>query len=199
MKIKQWAGAAVSVALALGVSVESFAGDKAGDQVARGRYLVTIGGCNDCHTDGYLQNGGNVPEDDWLLSPYLNTTPALDQLVIYRESAIFYEQGLQGLIEKGYPLHPPLIYILINIGFRLFGTSILSYNLIGLSFFFLTFYLTLKLLKDHFSISNSLITTLLLLTNSIILLNYIYLSNDALILTGRIASLYFFQKENSKV
>jgi mono/diheme cytochrome c family protein len=34
--------------------------------VARGRYLVTIGGCNDCHTDGYLQNGGNVPEGDWL-------------------------------------------------------------------------------------------------------------------------------------
>jgi mono/diheme cytochrome c family protein len=66
MKIKQWAGAAVSVALALGVSVESVAGDKSADAVARGRYLVTIGGCNDCHTDGYLQNGGNVPEGDWL-------------------------------------------------------------------------------------------------------------------------------------
>lgn len=66
MKIRQWAGAAVSVALALGVSVESFAGDKAGDQVERGRYLVTISGCNDCHTDGYLQNGGNVPEREWL-------------------------------------------------------------------------------------------------------------------------------------
>jgi hypothetical protein len=35
MKISQWAGAAVGVALALGVSVES---------VARGRYLVTIEG-----------------------------------------------------------------------------------------------------------------------------------------------------------
>ena len=66
MKIKHWAGAAVSVALALGVSVESVAGETAGDPVARGRYLVTIGGCNDCHTDGYLQNGGNVPEGDWL-------------------------------------------------------------------------------------------------------------------------------------
>ena len=66
MKIKQWAGAAVSVALALGVSVESVAGDKSADAVDRGRYLVTIGGCNDCHTDGYLQNGGQVPERDWL-------------------------------------------------------------------------------------------------------------------------------------
>jgi hypothetical protein len=33
----------------LGVSVESVAGEKAADPVARGRYLVTIGGWNDCH------------------------------------------------------------------------------------------------------------------------------------------------------
>lgn len=66
MKIKQWAGAAVSVALALGVSVQSFAGDKAGDQVARGRYLVTIGGCNDCHTPGYMEKGPAIPEGEWL-------------------------------------------------------------------------------------------------------------------------------------
>jgi mono/diheme cytochrome c family protein len=66
MKIRHWAGAAVSVALALGVSVEAVAGEKAGDRVERGRYLVTIGGCNDCHTDGYLQAGGRVPEGEWL-------------------------------------------------------------------------------------------------------------------------------------
>ena len=66
MKIKHWAGAAVCVALALGVSVESVAGETAGDPVARGRYLVTICGCNDRHTDGYLQNGGEVPETEWL-------------------------------------------------------------------------------------------------------------------------------------
>lgn len=66
MEIRHWAGAAVSVALALGMSFESMAGENADDPVARGRYLVTIGGCNDCHTDGYLQNGGNVPEGDWL-------------------------------------------------------------------------------------------------------------------------------------
>jgi mono/diheme cytochrome c family protein len=34
--------------------------------VARGRYVVTIGGCNDCHTPGYGQAGGNVPEKQWL-------------------------------------------------------------------------------------------------------------------------------------
>jgi mono/diheme cytochrome c family protein len=36
------------------------------DLVARGRYLAKVSGCNDCHTDGYLMNNGNVPVDQWL-------------------------------------------------------------------------------------------------------------------------------------
>lgn len=32
----------------------------------RGRYLVKIAGCNDCHTPGYAQAGGKVPEKQWL-------------------------------------------------------------------------------------------------------------------------------------
>ena len=36
------------------------------DDIARGRYLVTIGGCNDCHTAGYGEKAGEVPEADWL-------------------------------------------------------------------------------------------------------------------------------------
>lgn len=35
-------------------------------QIARGRYLVKIGGCNDCHTAGYAQSEGRTPESDWL-------------------------------------------------------------------------------------------------------------------------------------
>jgi mono/diheme cytochrome c family protein len=34
--------------------------------VERGRYMVTIGGCNDCHTAGYAQSERNVPEEQWL-------------------------------------------------------------------------------------------------------------------------------------
>lgn len=34
---------------------------------AAGRYLVQVAGCNDCHTHGYMQTGGQVPEEDWLL------------------------------------------------------------------------------------------------------------------------------------
>ena len=33
--------------------------------VAAGRYLIMVGGCNDCHTPGFLQNS-NVPESEWL-------------------------------------------------------------------------------------------------------------------------------------
>ena len=48
-----------------------------------GRYLVIVGGCNDCHTAGYLQTEGNVPESEWLLGspigwrgPWGTTYPA---------------------------------------------------------------------------------------------------------------------------
>ena len=34
--------------------------------VERGRYLSIIGGCNDCHTPGYLEKSGAVPESLWL-------------------------------------------------------------------------------------------------------------------------------------
>ena len=35
--------------------------------LGRGRYVAIIGGCNDCHTAGYPQKNGQVPEADWLL------------------------------------------------------------------------------------------------------------------------------------
>jgi mono/diheme cytochrome c family protein len=34
--------------------------------VERGRYLARIAGCNDCHTPGYNQAAGKVPESQWL-------------------------------------------------------------------------------------------------------------------------------------
>jgi mono/diheme cytochrome c family protein len=33
---------------------------------ARGRYLAMIAGCNDCHTPGYIETAGKVPETLWL-------------------------------------------------------------------------------------------------------------------------------------
>lgn len=34
--------------------------------IERGRYLVKITGCNDCHTPGYGETGGKIPEQAWL-------------------------------------------------------------------------------------------------------------------------------------
>lgn len=31
-----------------------------------GRYIMTIGGCHDCHTPGFLVSGWEVPEGTWL-------------------------------------------------------------------------------------------------------------------------------------
>jgi mono/diheme cytochrome c family protein len=41
------------------------------DDVARGRYLVQITGCNDCHTAGYFGSGGKVDEKLWLTGDHL--------------------------------------------------------------------------------------------------------------------------------
>ena len=55
---------AVGLLAGPGTAVAGEAGHDA--RVARGKYLVTISGCNDCHTAGYLENGGAVPESQWL-------------------------------------------------------------------------------------------------------------------------------------
>ena len=54
--------AAAAAALALPV----FAQQKDDAQIKRGKYLLQIGGCNDCHTPDYPAKGGKVPEAEWL-------------------------------------------------------------------------------------------------------------------------------------
>jgi mono/diheme cytochrome c family protein len=63
---------AASLALA-GCSATSATSDPAppvaasdADLVARGEYLARIAGCNDCHTPGYAETGGQVPKTQWL-------------------------------------------------------------------------------------------------------------------------------------
>jgi mono/diheme cytochrome c family protein len=63
MNVSRWAAIAAGTVWALGWTAGAAAGESVLD---RGRYLVTIGGCNDCHTAGYLAAGGATPESDWL-------------------------------------------------------------------------------------------------------------------------------------
>jgi mono/diheme cytochrome c family protein len=39
--------------------------------VERGRYVVMIGGCNDCHTPDFTVAGGKLPESQWLMGDRL--------------------------------------------------------------------------------------------------------------------------------
>lgn len=78
LPIAVWAGA-------------SFAGETAKEkrQIERGRYLSIIGGCNDCHTSGYMEKAGKVPESEWLTGnalgfqgPWGTTYPANLRLLV---------------------------------------------------------------------------------------------------------------------
>ena len=56
-------------ALFLGMTVvtgEEAAETVDAESVERGKYLVVISGCNDCHTPGYLASAGTTPEELWL-------------------------------------------------------------------------------------------------------------------------------------
>lgn len=64
-----------------------------GKSIERGRYLVRIAGCNDCHTAGYPESGGTVPEKEWLTGspvgfrgPWGTTYPANLRLTMSRLS-----------------------------------------------------------------------------------------------------------------
>ncbi len=50
----------------LSVIASNFAWAGNNKQIERGRYLISVGNCNDCHTEGYLPSEGKVPESAWL-------------------------------------------------------------------------------------------------------------------------------------
>jgi mono/diheme cytochrome c family protein len=54
---------AAACALALPASAQD---KKADPLVARGRYVVAIAGCNDCHTPAFPMKNGEVAESEWL-------------------------------------------------------------------------------------------------------------------------------------
>ncbi|MGH8352991.1 MAG: cytochrome C [Pseudomonas sp.] len=83
---------------------------QAEDPIERGRYLVQIAGCNDCHTAGYLMAPDQVPESAWLQGdqlgwngPWGTTYPSNLRLVLDRLSE---EQWLQLARNANY--RPPM-------------------------------------------------------------------------------------------
>jgi mono/diheme cytochrome c family protein len=66
LKALQAHGLRVAAAVALAVTCTGVSAAEPGDMVQRGRYLVQIAGCNDCHTPGYMETAGAVDEKLWL-------------------------------------------------------------------------------------------------------------------------------------
>src|SRR6266850_6942337 len=63
--MKRWLAVWLTAA-ALFAVLPVAARDQSDPLVGRGRYLVQISGCNDCHTAYYPMTGGNIPESQWL-------------------------------------------------------------------------------------------------------------------------------------
>lgn len=83
------------IPIAIGVSpalaqkkAEKKAAKAMSPEAKRGKYLVEIGGCNDCHTPGFAMSNGKVDELNWLIGdslgwrgPWGTTYPANLRLV----------------------------------------------------------------------------------------------------------------------
>ena len=69
LKILQTFTVLVALSVASAATVDNktpLSSDKA-TLLERGKYMVATGHCNNCHTEGYSANSGNIPESKWLL------------------------------------------------------------------------------------------------------------------------------------
>ncbi len=57
----------VVLSTALTVLNTAQADPKQPQSLERGRYLLVVGGCNDCHSPGYAESGGKLDTSKWLM------------------------------------------------------------------------------------------------------------------------------------
>lgn len=84
--------------------------------IERGRYLAKIAGCNDCHTPGYPQAGGKVPEREWLVGdklgfqgPWGVTYPSNLRLLMHRMSEADWVK-----MAKTQEMRPPMPWFILR-------------------------------------------------------------------------------------
>jgi len=110
-----WAALSVPAIAAEKTSTSSAKAEAKSD-LERGRYLVAIAGCNDCHTPGFLVQGSKVPQKDWLTGGTLGwrgswgtTYPA--NLRLYFQD-ITEDQWVQ--VAREIQRRPPMPYYSLN-------------------------------------------------------------------------------------
>lgn len=83
----------ILIAIMCASAIPAFAQDKKADPlVARGKYVVSIAGCNDCHTPNFAPKGGQVPESEWLTGDALGWRGPWG--TTYASNLRLYMQGL---------------------------------------------------------------------------------------------------------
>ncbi len=99
----------VAMVMIVAGSADVLAASPSAADLKRGEYLIRIGGCNDCHTAGYGEKGGQVPIAAWLTGvpvgyqgPWGTTYPANLRLTM---NAITEDQWLQ---QARLPRLPPM-------------------------------------------------------------------------------------------
>ena len=118
-----------ALSIAADVPTKSSANPPNSVQIERGRYLVMITGCQDCHTPNYIAKGGKVPAKDFLTGDKLGwrgswgtTYPA--NLRLYFNN-ITDEQWIQ--VAKTIEARPPMPYFALNAMTRADVLSIYEY------------------------------------------------------------------------
>lgn len=110
--------AGVAACLGLSAAAAFAAGGKSREPLhERGHYLVTITGCNDCHTPGYAMSGGKVDEKQWLTGdalgwrgPWGTTYPINLRLYMQTLSEKAWVDKARHLTAR-----PPMPYMSLNV------------------------------------------------------------------------------------
>ena len=111
----------MTLALAAGAGIAAdaaLAADRKGPDplIGRGHYVVSIAGCNDCHTPGYATSGGKVDEKAWLTGdalgwrgPWGTTYPVNLRLYMQKVSEKEWVDAARHLTAR-----PPMPYWSLN-------------------------------------------------------------------------------------
>ncbi len=106
---------AITLAIVGSMAMGTAFAEEPDHMVQRGRYLVQIAGCNDCHTPNYMESAGDVDESLWLTGnpvgwngPWGTTYPPNLRLV----AQTLTEQ--QWLIHARTPRRPPMPWFAVR-------------------------------------------------------------------------------------
>jgi mono/diheme cytochrome c family protein len=109
-------GLAVVLTLSTFSAIAVDAASSTPSAIERGRYLVQTAGCNDCHTAGYAESGGRVPEQDWLKGDALGWKGPWG--TTYASNLRLYMQDLDGAEwvarSKALAVRPPMPWFMLR-------------------------------------------------------------------------------------